>query len=353
MTCAGNDTLDPDTGPNGLQNFPGITSARTNGGSIDLDATLNSVPGEAYAADFFAGSTCDATGRGEGARFLGSGSSTIADSGGNSIINRSLVVAVTAGEQITATATHPDGSTSEFSLCFTATRAPGPVPLAGTIPLSGLEMFWEAMAGAQSYNLYRGVETDLPNLVPPPSLAPPFNSCLRWSGTSASTGPILEDEPAPGSFYWYLATSVGIYGESDGGEGSLGTRKLNPSGSCAGAHCPHDRCIEGVALDKTCGACVAQICAADAFCCDVEWDNVCVEEVRTICGSLGCGESKGQCNHTLCSFGPALVPACDVPPFPQGGCVAQVCAADPFCCEEEWDAICIDEVATVCGLNCN
>ena len=348
-----NDPLDTDTGPNRLQNFPGITSARTNGSSIDLDATLNSEPGQVFAVDFFASSVCDASGRGEGARFLGSGSSTIADSLGNAIINRTLVVAVANGEQITATATHPDASTSEFSACFTATPAPGPVPLSASVPLSGLEMFWQAMAGAHTYNLYRGDESDLPNLVPLPALAPPVNSCLRWSGTAAGTGPILKEAPPPGGIYWYLATSVGIYGESGGGEGSAGSRELNPSGPCSDSICPHDRCIEGVALDPTCGTCVAQICAADPFCCDTQWDSICVEEARTICGSLACVESAGQCNHTLCSFGPTLAPACDVPPFPQGGCVAQICAVDPFCCEEHWDAFCIEEVATVCGLNCS
>jgi len=349
-----NDTLDADTGPNRLQNSPVITRARTNGSSIDLDATLNSEPGQAYAVDFFASSVCDASGRGEGARFLGSGSSTIADSLGNAIVNRTLVVAVTDGEQITATATHPDGSTSEFYTCFTATPAPGPVPLSASMPMSGLEMFWEAMAGAQTYNLYRGTETDLPNLVPLPALAPPVNSCLRWSGTAASTGPILKDAPPPGGLYWYLATAVGIYGESGGGEGSAGPRELNPSGPCTDASCSHDKCIVGVALEPACGACVAQICAADSFCCDTQWDSFCVEEARTICGSFTCLESRGQCNHTLCSFGPALAPGCDVPPLsPQGACVAQICAADPFCCEEQWDAICTDEVATVCGLNCN
>lgn len=347
-----NDPLDPDAGPNRLQNYPDITRARTTGGEIYLDATLNSEPGQIYEVEFFASPACDATGRGEGARYLGLDASTIADSAGNSLLDRTFIVAVADGEAITATATHPDGATSEFSLCFTATPAPVIVPRSASIPLSGLEVFWQAVSGALSYNLYRGTAADLPNLVPPPSLAPPTNSCLRWSGTTTSTGQILDDVPPLGEFYWYLPTGVGVYGESDGGEGSLGPRKLNPSGPCVDASCSHDKCIEGVALEPSCGACVAQICAADSFCCDTQWDNFCVEEARTICGSFTCQESKGQCNHPLCSFGPALSPGCDVPPLPQASCVAQICATDPFCCEDHWDELCIDEVATVCGLNC-
>jgi hypothetical protein len=212
-------------------------------------------------------------------------------------------------------------------------------------------MFWESIAGAHTYTLYRGVETDLPNLTPPPSLAPPINSCIRWSGTTTATGPILTEVPPPGSFYWYLATATGIYGDSGGGEGTGGPRELSPSGPCPGASCPHDKCIEGVALDASCGDCIAAICAADPYCCDTAWDNFCVQETRTVCNSLTCLESSGQCNHTLCSFGPSLTPGCDIPPSPKG-CVAEICAADPFCCEDHWDDVCIQEVATICGSSC-
>jgi hypothetical protein len=265
-----------------------------------------------------------------------------------------LVAAVAAGEQITATATHPDGSTSELSPCVSAsTGPPGPVPFSGTLSTSGLDMIWESVAGAQFYNLYRGVEADLPNLHPSQSLLQVVNSCLRWSGTTTITAPILTEVPPLGKLYWYLITAAGAYGEGSGGDGSAGPREIVPSGPCPGANCPHDKCIEGVALDPSCGACVADICAADSFCCDTAWDNLCVEEARTICGSFTCLESRGQCNHTICSFGPKLTPGCDVPPFPQGGCVAQICTADPFCCEDHWDSICIEEVSTVCQLSCN
>ena len=55
---------------------------------------------------------------------------------------------------------------------------------------------------------------------------------------------------------------------------------------------------------------------------------------------LDCG-----CAHAFCDVGVALVASCDP-------CVAAICAVDPFCCTTEWDSICVDEVATECGITC-
>jgi len=33
--------------------------------------------------------------------------------------------------------------------------------------------------------------------------------------------------------------------------------------------------------------------------------------------------------------------------------LAQICAVDPYCCNNSWDAICVGEVASVCGGTCN
>lgn len=115
--------------------------------------------------------------------------------------------------------------------------------------------------------------------------------------------------------------------------------------------CPHAKCAEGVALVAGgCGACVWNICQADAYCCDNWWDSICVDEVRTVCGSLTCGESAGSCQHTLCSAGVALAPACDAA---DANCVSTICGADPYCCNGWWDDICIGEVSSLCGKSCN
>ncbi len=48
--------------------------------------------------------------------------------------------------------------------------------------------------------------------------------------------------------------------------------------------CAHNICEEGVQLDPTCeNTCVAQVCEADAFCCNNSWDNLCVDQVKSVC----------------------------------------------------------------------
>ena len=51
------------------------------------------------------------------------------------------------------------------------------------------------------------------------------------------------------------------------------------------------------------------------------------------------------CTHPICSAGVKLTKACDP-------CAASVCTADSYCCNTKWDAICVGEVASVCGQTC-
>jgi hypothetical protein len=53
--------------------------------------------------------------------------------------------------------------------------------------------------------------------------------------------------------------------------------------------CAHDKCVVGTALTSDCDPCVTTICAADRFCCAVEWDETCVGEVESVCGSTCSG----------------------------------------------------------------
>jgi hypothetical protein len=111
-----------------------------------------------------------------------------------------------------------------------------------------------------------------------------------------------------------------------------------------------DKCTAGTPLSGASDACVASICAVDPFCCTSGWDNLCVSEVRTVCDSLTCSEATGTCTHSLCTAGSALVNSCD---SVKADCVSAVCAADPFCCATAWDGLCVQEVETVCGNNCD
>lgn len=115
-----------------------------------------------------------------------------------------------------------------------------------------------------------------------------------------------------------------------------------------GCPCAHDRCTPGVPLVADCGdPCVAKICAADEFCCKNEWDQQCIDEVASVCGSAAC--IKGTCAHSLCQPGAKLTSDCDAP----GKCVSNICKTDGFCCAKEWDATCVEKLKVVCNLTCD
>jgi SdrD B-like domain/PKD domain/Periplasmic copper-binding protein (NosD) len=108
-----NDPLDADNGPNQLQNFPVIISS-TPGATTQISGRFNSKPNATYALDFYANAAADPSGFGEGQRYLGAATVTT-DGAGNVRFTVVLPGSSAAGEIISATATDPDGNTSEFS----------------------------------------------------------------------------------------------------------------------------------------------------------------------------------------------------------------------------------------------
>jgi len=108
-----------------------------------------------------------------------------------------------------------------------------------------------------------------------------------------------------------------------------------PCGGCA-----HNICTTGGPLDPACDPCVASICAVNSFCHTDEWDELCVLQTATVCGSQSCVSSS--CDHNVCTTDGPLSPTCSA-------CSAAICAADPFCCVLEWDSTCVKEVLTICG----
>ena len=117
-----NDVGDADAGSNNLQNFPVLTAAGTTGPDTSVAGTLNSAASTTFRVEFFSSPSCDASGNGEGANFLGSDDVTT-DGGGNGAFNTTLATATPVGDVVTATATDPAGNTSEFSACETVTVA--------------------------------------------------------------------------------------------------------------------------------------------------------------------------------------------------------------------------------------
>lgn len=103
------------------------------------------------------------------------------------------------------------------------------------------------------------------------------------------------------------------------------------SGSCCEAHAA-PFCNDAVCCDA--------ICAFDPFCCDVEWDSICVEETLTSssCGCDPCLVSTESC------FSEHAAPGCA-----DSACCTQVCGSDPSCCEITWDSACKDAANVTCG----
>jgi hypothetical protein len=119
-----NDAGDPDAGANNLQNFPELTSASTVAGpNTEVVGSLNSTPSTQFTIQFFASAACDPSGFGEGRTFLAE--VTLAtDGAGNLNFSVLLGTGGLSGQFITATATDPNGNTSEFSNCVEVDAPP-------------------------------------------------------------------------------------------------------------------------------------------------------------------------------------------------------------------------------------
>jgi hypothetical protein len=113
-------------GPNNFQNYPVLTSATSAGGGTTIQGSLDSVPNKTFRIEFFDNHQCHPSGNGSGETFIGSMDVT---TGGNCTapISVTLQVNVQSGHVITATATDPNGNTSEFSACVTVNGV-GPTP---------------------------------------------------------------------------------------------------------------------------------------------------------------------------------------------------------------------------------
>jgi hypothetical protein len=116
--------------------------------------------------------------------------------------------------------------------------------------------------------------------------------------------------------------------------------------------CPHDPCDEGDPLPSSCDPCVTSVCTTDAFCCDVNmmmdppgtWDSYCVAYVKDGAAHPAC--SGMCCAHSECDSGAALSASCS-------NCAETICAADPYCCNTSWDSTCTNAASTTPSCNCS
>lgn len=110
-----NDPLDADPGPNLIQNHPEILDVRRVGADWELDLRLESAPATTYRVEVFANRACNPAGYGEAETLL---TAFALNTDGNGLAATTLSVTPSPGTAVlAATATDPDGNTSELSPC--------------------------------------------------------------------------------------------------------------------------------------------------------------------------------------------------------------------------------------------
>ena len=109
-----NDFPDSDAGANNLQNYPVISEIATNGPDRSVEGSLTSNPNTDYVLNFYSNSEVDPSGYGEGETWLGS--LNVHTNAQNTVDFSFPLDAGALGRFLTATATDPNGNTSEFSL---------------------------------------------------------------------------------------------------------------------------------------------------------------------------------------------------------------------------------------------
>ncbi|MBW2452968.1 MAG: lamin tail domain-containing protein [Deltaproteobacteria bacterium] len=109
------------------------------------------------------------------------------------------------------------------------------------------------------------------------------------SSTSTSSGTTSSSTSGTTSTSSTSSTS-GTGGDNAGGAGGGSSSSSSSSGT---NNCAHDICTPGVKLTMGCGdPCVDTVCLQDAYCCDSEWDQLCVDEAGQFCGA-NCGGGGG------------------------------------------------------------
>lgn len=145
-----------------------------------------------------------------------------------------------------------------------------------------------------------------------------YGECMVSAGVPCPIAPNTSSGPGPG-----------------GGPGTGGGGGAPPT-------CDHELCETGEPLSASCGDCAAAVCAADDYCCTTKWDVLCLDVVDAECDNLCSGPQ--ECAHELCVTGEALDPLCDP-------CVESICMVDDVCCGAmfngmpgTWDELCVDSV---------
>jgi len=104
---------------------------------------------------------------------------------------------------------------------------------------------------------------------------PNFQSTLEFNGTGGTE----------------VVIAVGGYSAADSGPGILTIIQGSTAIPC-GDPKSGDCCAANGTPSCSDEACCNSVCAADAYCCDVEWDQICADQAAFLCGACGAGSCK-------------------------------------------------------------
>ena len=234
-----NDPLDPDTGSNQKQNFPILTSVTILGPvgtGTRIQGVLHSAASTTYDLDFFSNDVCVPFPHEflEAKRFLGAGQVTT-DGSGTGIIDVTVSATILPGEHLTATATDPDGNTSELSqrIVFSINPASGDPAGGAVLAVAGTDFASGAtvtIGAAPATGVVVDNSTTIHATAPP--LAAGSLSDVTVTNTDGSTGTLEKgyvadflDVPPQQQFHLYVTRLVsnsitvgiggGLYGVGD------------------------------------------------------------------------------------------------------------------------------------------
>ena len=212
-----NDPFDADGGPNGLQNFPVITSVAVGPTETVVEGILESTPDQVFIIDLHSWGT-DPSGYGEGS-WIASQAVTTAPTG-----EAPFAFVVPGTEMyLTATATGPDGSTSEFSGAMSNVGAASETSdmTARRLPGTEMEVSFDIACGATDHAIYHGVSPIFGSLF--------FSDVACFVGMSG-TAVFDPGDPGPGEFFYFVVVGQNYVHEGSYGQDSYGVERPEATG---------------------------------------------------------------------------------------------------------------------------
>jgi titin len=182
-------------GPNNFQNYPVLDGAASDGSSTTVTGSLQSPLADTpFALEFFINPSLDPSGYGQGVQYVFTLTGLTTDDNGMAAFAVTFPAGL-SGQFVTATATDPQGNTSEFSAGVVITAAgPGPAPSGrtGAWALAQLEASrWTPATGelpgtyAVPSSLSLPAGRPVPNAVPDPAAVDRFFGAASWRSRGA------------------------------------------------------------------------------------------------------------------------------------------------------------------------